>query len=127
MVFDDKTKKRMGLISIIPATCFFLTLMYYLGIMIPALQPHDTNFLAEGITHRYYDILFAMLAVSAVISASVLIYFLVTLARMKNMNAPSKMIWVLLLVTFVPIAFIAFWYFLIRREPRYVGIYPDIA
>jgi hypothetical protein len=127
MVLDDKTKTKIGIISFIPATCFFLCLVYYLIILVPAFQPHDTLYLAEEITSRHYDMLFGMLAASAVVSASVLVYFLVLLARMKNLNAGIKLIWVIVLATFVPMAFIFFWLLLIKRGPRYVGIHPDIA
>jgi amino acid permease len=126
MVFDEKEKKRIGTISFIPAVCFFIALLYYLILIVPIDRADIPNTVA-GVTAHHYSTLFAMLAVSAIVSAGVLIYNLVMLARVKNMNAPEKLIWVLILATFVPLSFIAFWYFVVRKEPKYVGIHPDIV
>lgn len=127
MVFDEKEKKKIGIISFIPAICFFICLVYYLILLIPALQPHDVNNLAVGITNQNYGTLFAMLAVSGVVSAGVLIYFIVLLAKLKNMNGPNKLLWIVVMATFVPVSFPFFWLYEIKREPRYVGVHPDMA
>jgi hypothetical protein len=127
MVFDDKQKKKIGIVSLIPNIALFICLVYYLFLIVPVAGFHTPPASAVGVTHAHYDTLFVMLAIYAIIAAGVLIYNLVMLARMKNMNAAEKAVWVLLLVGFVPLSFLVFWYFVVKKEPRYVGAYPDIA
>lgn len=127
IVFDEKEKKKIGIISLIPNIAFFICLLYYLFQVIPVassdvLPPASV----VATTAAHYDTLFWMLAISAVIAAGVLIYELVMLTRLKNMNGAEKLVWVLILATFVPVSFLAFWYFVIKKEPKYVGMYPDI-
>lgn len=126
MVFDEKEKRKLGFISFLPAICFFITLVYYVILLLPLSRSGVPNTSAAVTSHNYGTLLF-MLAISAITSASVLIYDLVLLARLKNMNGAEKVIWILILATFVPLCFIAFWYFVINKEPKYVGIHPDIV
>ena len=127
MVFDEKAKKKIGIICFIPAISFFITFVYYLILIWPIAHGYAEPSSVVGITARNYDTLLAMLAISSILAAGVLIYCLVILARLKNMNAPSKLIWIILLSTFAPVAAVLFWYFLIKREPKHVPIHPDIA
>lgn len=127
MVFDEKEKKKLAVMAFLPGVCFLITLIVYIIMMVPAIKAHETNFLAVGITSANYSILFAMLAISAVVSASVLIYFLVILARIKNLNATTKCLWVVILAALVPLSFLLFYNFVIKNEPRYVGIHTNIA
>lgn len=126
MVFDEQAKRRIGIINFLPAIAFLSALIYYLFLLSPTFGRHEPG-AASGITVENYGTLFAMLAVAGILSAGILIYNLVLLAKVKNMNAQDKIIWILLLATFVPIAFILFWAFVVRKEPKYVGTYPDIA
>jgi cytochrome c oxidase assembly factor CtaG len=126
MVFDDKAKRRIGLICSVPAAAFLIAFVYYAVVLWPLTGPHQL-YGVEGIISRNYDTLFIMLASAAIITAPVFIYCLVLLARLKNMNAAQKLKWVVVLSISAPVASFFFWYFLIRKEPHYVGIYPDIA
>jgi hypothetical protein len=126
MVFDEKEKKKIGLIALLPNICFFLTLVYYLILIMPLARGHVLPASIVALTHANYTTLFFMLAISAIVSACVLIYELVLLARVKNMNGAAKGVWVVFMATFVPISLLAFWYFVIRKEPKYVGVHHDI-
>lgn len=127
MVFDEKEKRKLAIMAYMPGVLFLITLIVYIIMMVPAMQRHDINYLAVAITRANYSVLFAMLAVSAIVSACVLIYFLVILARIRNLNATTKVLWVVILAALVPLSFLLFYNFVIKKEPRYVGIFPDIA
>ena len=125
MVVDEKIKRRIGIISFIPAITFLISAVYYFILLLPLTHGHHVIYSGEGITSRHYNTLFAMLATASTISAGVLIYFVWYLVRIKTINTPTKMIWILLLLA-VPVSFILFWYFLVRREPKYVPVNRDI-
>jgi hypothetical protein len=127
MVFDDKTKKRMGIICFIPLFCFFICFIYYLALVLPQLTGNQAAGTIVSITSRNYDTLFFMLATSAIITAPIFIYCLVILARLKNLNSAVKLEWIIFLSVLAPIASALFWVFLVKNAPRYIGIHPDIA
>jgi hypothetical protein len=127
MVLDDKAKKNIGMICFIPIVMFTLIFIYYLALLIPAMGGNVEPGAAVGITAENYNKLFLMLAVAGTISAGVLIYCIVLLARLKNISAGVKLLWLIILSTFVPVACPFFWYLVIKKEPKYVPIYPDIA
>jgi len=111
-------KRRMKVICFIPAVAFFLTLVYYLFLQMQLLQGHHPPESGSNITVHHYGTLFVMLAASATISAAVLLFCIVHLARRLDINTATKMTWILVLIVCVPISFILFWYFKIRPEPR---------
>ncbi len=127
MVFDEKMKTRMGIICFIPVVCFLLCFLYYLILILPLTQGNPQPSSIVGITRSHYDFLFAILAVSAIITAPVFIYCLVILARLKNLNSATKLEWIIFLSVLAPIASAFFWIFLIKDAPKYIGIHPDIA
>jgi hypothetical protein len=127
MVFDDREKRRTGIICFIPAICFFVCFIYYLILILPLAQGHHEPGSIVGITNSNYTTLFLMLASSAIITAPIFIYCLVLLARMKHLNSAHKLMWIIFLSTLAPIASALFWIFLLRKLPTYVGIHPDIA
>jgi hypothetical protein len=126
LIVDDRLKKRIGVICFMPAVCFFISLVYYLVLLFPLTQGHPQPESAVGITSRHYNTLFLLLAISSCVSASVLLYCIVYMVRIKSINTPTKMIWMLLLLI-VPVSFILFWNFIVRREPKEEPVYPNIA
>jgi len=127
MVFDDKTKARMGIICFVPILCFFLCFIYYLMLILPLTSGHQVPGAIISITSRNYDTLLIMLATSAIITAPVFIYCLVILARLKNMNSAQKLEWIIFLSVLAPIASALFWIFHIKNARRMEPIHPDIA
>lgn len=127
MVFDDREKRRVGIICFIPIICFMVCFVYYLALIIPlAYTPHAAGSIV-GITSRNYTTLFLMLATSAIVTAPIFIYCLVLLVRMKHINGAHKIMWIVFLSTLAPIASALFWTFLVRKLPTYVSAHPDIA
>lgn len=127
LVFDESAKKKIGWICFAPAIAFLICFVYYVILLLPLTSGHVQPSQVVDITSRNYETLFAMLAISAIIATAVLIYCIVLVARVRNMHAQAKLMWILILCTFVPITTILFWSFVIRREPKYVSTYPDIA
>lgn len=127
LVFDDNAKKKIGLISFAPIVAFGITLLYYVFLLLPLSQGHVQPGQVVDITNRNYDTLFVMLAASAVLSTCVLIYCIVMIARVRNMASQSKLLWILILCTFMPISPFLFWALVVKKEPKYVSTYPDIA
>ena len=127
MVLDEKAKKRMGIVCFIPVVCFLLSFVYWLILVLPLTQGHQEPSSIVGLTSRNYDVLFFILAASAIITAPVFIYCLVLLARMKHLNEAHKLMWIVFLSVLAPIASAIFWVVLIKDAPKYVGIHPDIA
>jgi hypothetical protein len=124
IVFDDKMKSRMGIVCMIPVLCFLICLVYYLSIVVTGTGGQE-HYTIVDVTHRNYDTLFVMLAISSVITAPVFIYCLMILARLRHMNSENKLIWIIFLSTFAPIASALFWLFLVRNAPKYMPVYPD--
>jgi uncharacterized membrane protein len=127
LVFDDKAKKRIGWICFAPVIAFLITFLYYGFLLLPLTSGHVQTSEVVGITSQNYDTLLLMFGVSAVIATAVLIYNIVLIARVRNMKAQQKLIWIMILCIFVPITTIIFWNFVIRKEQRYVSTYADIA
>lgn len=123
---EEKFKRRMKVICFMPAISFFITIVYYTILLLPLTHGHPEPKSVVGIISRNYDTLFLLLAMSCTISATVLLYCMVHLIRIKTLNTPQKMIWILLLLA-IPVSFILFWYLQVRREPKDIPLYPDIG
>ncbi len=127
MVFDDKTKARIGMICFIPIVAFTACLVYYLYLLMPLTQGNYEPGTVVAITSNNYHTLFYMIASAAIITAPIFIYCLVLLAKFKHLNAADKLIWIVFLSTIAPVASVLFWLFLVRRAPKYVQLYADMA
>lgn len=126
MIFDHKTKTRLGVMCFTPVACFFICFVYYLLLIVPL--PAARMAAADvGVLSAHYDTLFIMLAASAIITAPIFIYCLVILARLRSLNSAQKLEWIIFLSVLAPIASMFFWVFLIRGVSKYQPIYPDIA
>ena len=125
MTAEDKFKRRMKIICFIPAVVFFITGIYCLVLLLPLTQGHPMPERVIGITSRNYNSLLFLLATFSTVSAIALIFCMVHLIKLKALNTPRKMEWVLLLLA-TPVSFILFWYFIVKPEPDNVPLYSDI-
>lgn len=125
---DDKAKRNIGILCFLPTVAFLACTLYYLFVLSPLIADRqlEDHVAIATYTLKNYDTLFVMLAISAVLSAIVLIYCIVHLTRLKNINGPTKMLWIVVLAALVPISFILFWYLHIRHEPKRMEVHPDI-
>ena len=126
-VEDAKKKAKMAGICFLPSLPFLISLAYYFYILFPLTHDHHIAQSAEGIISRNYGTLFTLLAIYATVATGVLIYCVVHLIKIRTLNTPTKMLWVLVLVTFMPLSFVLFWFFQIRREPENMPVNKRIA
>jgi hypothetical protein len=126
MIFSDREKKWLMFLCFLPAVLLAADTVYYLIAVSPVFSDNSEPGSIMNYTLRIYDIMLVLMSIYAITGAAVLIYLLVVLARLKNMNTSRKLIWLLILCTFVPASFIAFWALVINREPYYVPVYPAI-
>ncbi len=128
IIMDVRSKQRMGIISYIPLIVFGICFIYYLSVLKPVFAGNtpgnQIGFNTQ--TSLHYNTLFMLLAISGIISAAVLIYFIVHLARVKHLSSAKKIQWLVFLTAFVPLALPLFWHFEINKEPGILEIYPNI-
>lgn len=127
MVFDAKAKTRLGLLCALPPLTLLGCVLYYLYLISPTFTHAVEPSTAVAYTKINYDTMLIVVAIHAVIAAAVLIYNIVILARLKNINSAVKLMWLIILCAFAPVSSIFFWFFLIKNEPKYVPIHPSIA
>jgi len=126
MRMDAKEKRKEAIICFFPCIPFLISLGYLLILLSPLAHGYHETRSSSGIIREHFNVLFGLLAVYACISMSALIYCLVHLLKIKAMNAATKAVWALVLVTFTPVSFILFWYFEIRKEPVNLPVKRDI-
>lgn len=129
MHMDDKKKRAVGFISFLPLVTFTVFATYFAIICIPLMKAgllNDHEMLAT-VMNQHYLTLFILLAIAFITGAAVLIYFMVHIARLRDMSAGTKLNWMLFMFLLGGIAFPIFWYKEIRNEPEYLPVYPDIA
>jgi hypothetical protein len=112
----------MGLISLLPLFAYIGWLIQYLVII-----GKNSSATMSTILSQNYDgaLLFFILCFG--LTAAVLVYFVVHVARLATMPSGSKAIWILFMTFAAPIAFPVFWFIEVRREPERLPMHPDIA
>ncbi len=128
IIMNDGLKQKMGILSFIPLLAFTLCFIYYLFAIKPVIAANDAGD-HIGLTTQtslHYNTIFILLAISGIIAATVLIYFIVHLARVKQISSAKKVQWIIFLTAFVPIALPIFWYYEISKEPARLVVYPNI-
>lgn len=128
MHMSDSKKTAMGFLSFLPLLTFTIFSIYFIAICEPLFRYGwgHADMLAT-IMNDHYATLFGLLAVAFITGAGTLIYFMVHIARIRNMSAGVKLVWMIFMFILGGIAFPIFWYAEIRKEPEYMPIYPDIA
>ena len=110
---------------LIPVACFVACFVYYLTLVAGPSAAGELAPRIVGITSRHYQDLFIMLATSCILEAPAFIYCLILLAKMKNINAERKLLWIVFLSVFAPLASGLFWLFIVRGAPYQVPMYQD--
>ena len=126
MIIDEKYKKKMAVVCFLPAIAFFISLVYYLILLLPLTHGHPEPKSVVAITSMHYNTMFLLLAIASTISVAAMIVCMLHLVKIKTMTTGRKMEWVLLLIV-IPIFGVFFWHYEINREPRELPIYGDIG
>ena len=90
-------------------------------------ETFENHFAISSNMFEHYPSLLLWLVVAVVIAATVLLYFAIHLARLRSMNAGTKVGWIVFMVLFGAFAFPVFYYLELRKEPNEIDVYPDIA
>lgn len=125
MIFNEREKRRLLALCVLPCVLLVVAVVYYIISVRPAMNAKDAGTLMSY-TLMHYNTMLVFMGIYATAAAAVLIYFLVLLARVKNLNSAQKVMWLFVLCAFVPVSFLVFWYFVLHREPTVVPIYPSI-
>jgi len=129
IIMDDKAKRNYGILALLPNLAWGITLVYYLITMSPIFPPKamPDGIAMATVTAQHYDTLLLFGICSAIISAIVLIVYIVHIARIRTMNSSTKAMWILILAAIMPFGLLIFWFLHIRHESVQTPIHPDIA
>jgi hypothetical protein len=129
---ENTTKKYGKTLGFLPLICYGIWMIIYIIVLnLPSSKefaesvPGQT--VMQGNMMLHYPILFLGLALASIVTATILIYFIIHIARVKDMNPEAKIMWIVFMTFAAPLAIAAFWYFELRNEPKYIDVYPDIA
>jgi hypothetical protein len=128
-IMDRKAKRKYAIINFLPIVAFLIAGVYYLFLLSPLMRDKnlEDHFTVNTITANNWDTLLIMMSIGGILTLVALLYDLVHLGRIKNMNGASKAVWVAVLALLAPISFILFYFLEIRHEPKHLETYPDIA
>ncbi len=123
---ENTTKKYGKLLSFIPLISYVIWTGYFLSAT--GWNPGSSILTTALMTTLHnYSALFFGLAMICVVHATILLYFTIHLARIKDMTAGAKIMWMVFMVVVGAPALPVFWYSELRNEPMYIDVYPDIA
>lgn len=121
-IMNSRAKNTMGILSFLPALAYigWLIQFVYLHSIYPDVQTSTILYENFSSTLLFFTLCF-------ILTSSVLVYFVVHLARTKLLNSSSKLGWIIFMTFMAPVAFVAFWYKEVRNEPEILPVHPDIA
>lgn len=126
---ENTTKKYGKTLCFLPFISYLLWTVYY------AIVASRSNGASISFDHanvmsnmmNNYTVLFLTLALASIITATILVYFIVHIARLRDMIPEYKIGWIVFMTFAAPVAFIVFWYTELKNEPSEINVYPDIA
>jgi hypothetical protein len=126
---ENTTKKYGKALCFLPLICYLLWVVYYIiinrNIVVPNNMSNHITLVTNTIMN--YSGLFVGLALASIITATILVYFIVHLARLKDMEALEKIGWIVFMTFLAPVAFIVFWYTELKNEPDNISVYHSIT
>ena len=126
---ENTTKKYGKALCFTPVVCYLLWVAYCLYINRHLMVPNHLSDHVGMVTNtiQNYGSVFAGVVLATIVTATILIYFIVHLARLRDMEAQEKIGWIVFMTFLAPIAFIVFWYAELRNEPDNIRVYQSIA
>lgn len=128
-MMENTAKKHGKLLAFTPIVLFTLWTIYFFTLVQEEVVTSSVANHFAWVTAMVgsYTSLWITLGLVCTISAAILLYFVVHIARLKDMPAGDKVIWMVVLPAFGAFGFMAFWYFELKNEPEKVDVYPGIA
>lgn len=126
----ENTPKKYGkIISFTPLVAYVIWSIAFLIVNKGYIETSSlwNHFEWMTVTLANYTPMLWTFVLCAIIAFSVLIYFIIHIARLKTMGAGDKIAWIMFMACFAPLAFPVFYYAELRKEPDYIDVYPDIA
>lgn len=68
-----------------------------------------------------------MFSLCFILHTSILLYIIIHLAKLKTMNAESKILWIVFVTFLLPVSAIIFWYVELNKEANNIEVYSDIS
>ena len=126
MLMDKNKKRNMGIFSFVPLALLLITLVYedsLLNGLFSTFYHHDAN----SVIAAHYNTLVWLYSFTAIATIAMMLYFIVQIASIKNMNSAAKIAWIAILALLIPVSFPLFWYLQIRKETLHLETKADIA
>lgn len=126
MYMDKNRKNTLGVVSIIPLLLLIFTLIYEDSIL-DGLFSTGYHHEANAVVSDNYNSLALLYGIVAALAIILLLYFIVHVARLKQMKSGRKILWISALTLLLPVSFPLFWYFVINKEPKMLDTKDDIS
>jgi hypothetical protein len=128
-IMDKNTRRKYAIVCFLPVISMLIAAIYYIVVISPLIAEKQLHNHLEmfSLLDTQGNIVMGVLLLTFLIHIASLIYCLVHIARVKYMNPATKIVWAVFLAAFQPISFIFFYFWKIKREPRHLETYADIA
>lgn len=116
---NNKRKvRRLGILAFAPLALFLVWVVVYLVMLRDYIAQYRMEQHEDIVTTTayYYDPLFVLMAVTAIVGLAALLYFIMNVANRQNMPTGQKMVWVVFLASLNIFAFPVYWYMHIKNE-----------
>ena len=119
----------VGIMTFIPLIVWMLFFGYYIYITrdLAISQNYDEHEKIVNAVSAHMITVSVIWGLAMLLTAIMVIYHIVHLARLRSVNAATKTVWIILMIAIAPIACPAFWLMQVRKEPNQVETYPTIA
>jgi len=119
----------VGIMTFIPLIVWIVWFGYFFFITkdLAISQNYDDHEKIVNALSAHMVTVITVWALAMLLTAIMVIYHIVHLARLKSINGASKTVWIILMIAIAPIACPAFWLIQVRKEPSNIETYPTIA
>lgn len=126
---ENTTKKYGKALCFTPLASYTLWFVYYLmvnkNVIVPNHMGDHLQMMANTLAH--YPALFTGLALCSIWTTTVLVYLIIHIARLKEMDTQTKIGWIVFMGFLAPFAFIVLWYTELKKEPDNIKVYHSIT
>jgi hypothetical protein len=127
-IMDRSKRNKFMVVCFLPVIVTIITTIYYIIRVAPNLEaPNNHLEIMSLFNNEHGNILFGMLLINFLTHLASLIYCTVHLAKIKHMSSFTKILWIVFLAALMPVSLVVFYFMEIKREPKHLETYPDIA
>lgn len=126
---ENMPKKYGRVLSFIPVACYAVWSLAFLITTGGHVEVSSFGAHFHWLTSILFNhgLLLWTFVMCAIIAFTVLVYYIIHVARVKSMGSGDKIVWIMFMSCFGPLAFPFFYYIELKKEPEYIDVYPDIA